>query len=380
MKNKLNFLKFFGLIVPMTLGSCSLFDFINNKNDGPEVVEDNTENTSEPEKTLSERLKNVLAGAVSCGNFTINESIPAEATEDNKRVSETYHIDKNHVQLWNKEIYSFGEEVTIRYFTHTTDETGTELAWYKEIVEIDNPITRLTNLLASFVTFEEFPNDGVLRLTNTKGEQWWGSLYPNDSGCQISKSVSTPGSSNVQITYQLYKIGTTEVVIPEAEWYVERTREVIWEEAISTILETQSFKYVYFEVPYLEETVLVDHNNTKIGNDIYTTENDKTYKFELNEGIWTRYELDEANPSEAIYNWLNGLLLTGDSVKFDGITFLMCYDKVNKLECCTDVDLDPIIFHALYLDQNESYSIERRIEKIGEVTVTIPENFVEADL
>lgn len=374
MRKKHNFLKFFALIVPMSLCSCSLFGSKTDDNE-PKQEESTTDNTT-PEETRVQKLQRLMSEAVAASNYTMYESIPQIVSGDNVTHSNTYYVDHNTVGKGSDYIYSFFE-LTVEYHYDKYDDV-----WTKKVVDnVENPLPRFNALLSSFKSFEQIPNDAAMELYDNDNERWVATFETSKSDdFNLYKYYSVDDVYAGTLHYRVSNIGKTKVTKPEnAEWYVKKTAADIWEETRTSILETQSFKYHYFNFPNSDEPIFVDHNNTKIGNIIYTTENDKTYKFEQNDNVWVRSEIDEPNPSEAIYKWLNGLLLDGTTKYMDGSTYLVGFDRVNKLDCYTDVNISPTIFFALYLHENGMYDIERQIEDIGEVTVTLPESFVEAD-
>lgn len=336
MGKKLKLLKVLALSVPtITLGACSQ----TNKQPSPSNP---VTPTSEPTVTNVERFNNAVGNAIRLSNYTIVEkkngtTIKSEINGNSSKVENMYYtFDGTNYEYWKQ---SDG--------------------WFKKETDHTNPLTTYNAIFAGFKDVSDAEN-GKLTIKDANGTTWTGS---------VSEDGKCFDTSNGEVSYSVSKIGSTVVNVPEATLYVNKTTADIWQEVKTAALNEQNFTYKVYEGPYLRQTTLIDNENSQVGDKIYTTDDGKNYTFEQDGDIWYRSESDGANPSTEISAWLNGIVLDGSTEKMDGINFLVAYDRVNDCSVLTYSEYGSLTV----IKDNMAWEIS----KIGETTVSLPENWQE---
>ena len=302
---KLKMFKLFKIMIPaFILGGCT---------------PSNTPSTPvEPPVTIShvEDFNVVRNSAVSAKNYTFvettgNEVLKTEIDHNKSKVGDKYYTyDQSNMEYWNQD--------------------GT---WYMQETTYENPLTTYNTFLAGLTNVAD-AEDGLLTMQDADGVVWTGSVSKQNNTFEISSNGTK---------YAVSSIGTTQVDVPEAILYVEKTPADIWRETKALALEKGNFTFKTYENGALTRALFVDNDNAKVG-DTYYTFGETNYEFNNEDDVWYRSETTQTNPKQEVVTWLNNLTLhSNDIYVVDDDEYLMVKDLNTGYKCYTTADGESLL-------------------------------------
>ena len=302
---KLKIFQLFKIVIPtLILGACT---------------PSNTPSTPvEPPVTIShvEDFNVVRNSAVSAKNYTFvettgNDTLKTEIDHNKSKVGDKYYTyDQSNMEYWNQD--------------------GT---WYMQETTYENPLTTYNTFLAGLTNVAD-AEDGLLTMQDADGVVWTGSVSKQNNTFEISSNGTK---------YAVSSIGTTQVDVPEAILYVEKTPADIWRETKALALEKGNFTFKTYENGALTRALFVDNDNAKVG-DTYYTFGETNYEFNNEDDVWYRSETTQTNPKQEVVTWLNNLTLhSNDIYVVDDAEYLMVKDLNTGYKCYTTADGESLL-------------------------------------